>query len=241
MTTEITQTTNAAVVPLKERLGAIKLSDKGEVQIRDMAEGYVLAELLVRTGWAPKGTTAEGAVVSIMAGAAVGLSPIQAVQNIASINGRPSLYGDGLMAVCSASGKMADYRVERIGEGEGDKAGIRVTVKRTDRESETSATFTVADAKRAGLWGKSGPWSQYPARMLLARARAYALRDAFADVLHGIGSAEEQHDIMVSEIARKPETLRDVLFGAEAEAVEAEETHASVDPYAPTAAETETI
>src|SRR5690606_6210149 len=56
------------------------------------------------------------------------------------------------------------------------------------------ATFSVADAKKAGLWGKQGPWQQYPKRMLSMRARAFALRDGFADVLRGLGIAEEVQD-----------------------------------------------
>jgi hypothetical protein len=54
--------------------------------------------------------------------------------------------------------------------------------------------FSVADAKRAGLWGKSGPWTQYPRRMLQLRARGFALRDAFPDVLKGLVTAEEAQD-----------------------------------------------
>jgi hypothetical protein len=65
--------------------------------------------------------------------------------------------------------------------------------------------FSVADAKRAGLWGKSGPWTQYPRRMLQLRARGFALRDAFPDVLKGLVTAEEAQDYPANEPA-KPAT-----------------------------------
>jgi hypothetical protein len=52
----------------------------------------------------------------------------------------------------------------------------------------------VAEAKKAGLWGKQGPWTQYPRRMLQMRARGFALRDAFPDVLRGLVTAEEAAD-----------------------------------------------
>jgi hypothetical protein len=52
-------------------------------------------------------------------------------------------------------------------------------------------TFSVADAIRAGLWRKPGPWCDYPRRMLQMRARAFALRDAFPDVLGGLYLREE--------------------------------------------------
>jgi hypothetical protein len=54
--------------------------------------------------------------------------------------------------------------------------------------------FSVADAKRANLWGKAGPWSQYPARMLKHRARSFALRDQFGDALRGLRTVEEVQD-----------------------------------------------
>ena len=50
------------------------------------------------------------------------------------------------------------------------------------------------DAQKAGLQGKSGPWSQYPKRMRQMRARAFALRDVFPDVLRGMPIAEEVMD-----------------------------------------------
>src|SRR3546814_4979258 len=55
------------------------------------------------------------------------------------------------------------------------------------------------DAKKAGRAGKQGPWSQYPQRMRQMRARAWAMRDGFADVLKGIGIAEEVRDFPVVE------------------------------------------
>lgn len=72
------------------------------------------------------------------------------------------------------------------------------------REEPVERTFSEAAARRANLWGKSGPWQQYPERMLQMRARAFALRDVFCDVLRGLGSAEEQGDIP----ARKPPPKR---------------------------------
>jgi hypothetical protein len=56
-------------------------------------------------------------------------------------------------------------------------------------------TFGMEDAKTAGLLGKSGPWTNYPRRMRQMRARGYALRDAFPDILMGLSIVEEVQDI----------------------------------------------
>jgi hypothetical protein len=57
----------------------------------------------------------------------------------------------------------------------------------------------VADAKKAGLWGKAGPWSLYPSRMLSLRSRGFALRNTFADALRGLITAEEAQDYPTTE------------------------------------------
>jgi hypothetical protein len=64
-------------------------------------------------------------------------------------------------------------------------------VLRSGRSEPIIRTFSVEDAKRAGLWQKPGPWKDYPKRMLMMRARAFALRDAFPDVLMGLYIREE--------------------------------------------------
>lgn len=131
-------------------------------------------------------------LVAIEWGMEVGLKPMQALNNIAVINGRPSIWGDSALALVRASGKM-EYIDESF---DGDTAICRV--KRRG-EPETVRTFSMEDAKKAGLLNKPGPWQQYPRRMLQMRARSWALRDVFPDVLSGIAIAEEAQDVVISE------------------------------------------
>ena len=130
--------------------------------------------------------------VAAMWGAQLGLSPIVSVQNISIINGKPSIYGDLAKAICYKSGLMTGC-VETI-DGSGDQMKARCTVTRKGDSDKHVFEFSVADAKRAGLWGKKGPWQQYPKRMLQMRARGFALRDVFPDVLSGLITAEEAQD-----------------------------------------------
>lgn len=77
-------------------------------------------------------------------------------------------------------------------EGEKPETWVAVcNVMRRNDPIPTERRFSVEDAKRAKLWGKAGPWSDYPKRMLQMRARAFALRDAFPDVLGGLYLTEE--------------------------------------------------
>lgn len=145
----------------------------------------------------------QDVVVAMMWSHTLGIPTVQGLQYIAVINGKPSMYGDGLLAVAMASGQMADFKETFVGGNTEDDLTAICTVKRKGLESPIIGQFSVADAKRAGLWGKMGPWKQYPKRMLKMRARAFALRDAFPDVLSGMSSGEEQEDIIIGEHAEQ--------------------------------------
>ena len=127
-------------------------------------------------------------LVAIQWGMEIGLKPLQAMQNIAVINGRPSLWGDAVIALARSS-PLCEYIIE---EDDGRTATCKV--KRRG-EPEQSRSFSMDDAKAAGLLGKQGPWTQYPKRMRQMRARAFAVRDVFPDVLKGLPVAEELQDM----------------------------------------------
>lgn len=168
------------------------------------SEAWEIAKMLADSDMVPKDYKGKPANVLVAAamGAELGLPPVQALQNIAVINGRPSLWGDALIGLVRSHPKCEDI-AETFDE---DTMTASCVVKRKG-QSPVEATFSQADAKAAGLWGKTGPWSQYPKRMLKLRARGFALRDAFADVLKGVAVAEEQQDIIAvqGEVVPKDE------------------------------------
>ena len=152
------------------------------------------ANVVAKTDFAPKDFRGkpESCFLAIQHGAEIGLTPMQSLQNIACINGRPAIWGDAALALVLGS-SACEYVRERV-EGEGDNSVAICEAKRRSQAVPVTARFSVADAKRAGLWGKSGPWTQYPARMLQLRARGFALRDGFPDVLKGLVTTEEAMD-----------------------------------------------
>lgn len=168
-------------------------------------DAFRFAKMVAASDFAPKDFRGkpESCLLAIQHGSEIGLSPMQSLQNIACINGRPAIWGDAALAVAMAS-PVCEYVREYI-EGDGDTMRAWCEAKRRGYDKPTVATFSVADAKRAGLWGKSGPWTQYSRRMLQLRARGFALRDAFPDVLKGLVTAEEAQDY---EPAREPVTIR---------------------------------
>jgi hypothetical protein len=133
-------------------------------------------------------------MIGIMKGAEIGLPPLTALANIAIINGRPCLYGDGVVALVQASGKVEKW-IERY---EGEPADPDYTalciIFRKGQDHPYEGRFSMADAKRAHLLAK-GPWLQYGPRMMMWRARTYAIRTGFADCLSGLAIAEEIQDL----------------------------------------------
>lgn len=146
-------------------------------------------------------------ILAAQFGAEVGLRPMQALWNIAMINGKPSIYGDAMLGLCKTH--PAYVSIQETLTGEGDKMVAKCVVVRKG-EPPFVGTFSVEDAKGAKLWGKKGyngqdtPWITNPKRMLQFRARGFVLRDAFPDKLRGLISAEEAQDYPSQSAAPPP-------------------------------------
>lgn len=153
-------------------------------------QALTFADYMAKSDMVPKDYKDKpgNCLIAMQWGMEVGLKAMQALQNIAVINGRPSLWGDAVIALARNSA-LCEYIVE---DDDGKTATCRV--KRRG-EPEQVRTFSMEDAKTAGLLNKTGPWTQYPKRMRQMRARAFAIRDVFPDVLKGMAVAEEMMDI----------------------------------------------
>ena len=179
----MTDTTTAIATQAPRTAGALDLGPKTFEQALTFA-GYLADSDLVPKDF--KGRPGN-CLIAMQWGAELGLAPLQAIQNIAVINGRPALWGDSVLALVRSS-PLCEFVLET---DDGTTATCRV--KRRG-EPEQSRSFSVDDARAAGLHGKQGPWQQYPKRMRQLRARAFALRDVFPDVLRGLPVAEEIMD-----------------------------------------------
>lgn len=200
-----------------------------------------VARAVVASGLAPAaligkktGDDAAAAVaVCIMSGAELGLKPMVSLRSFTVINGKPALYGDGLINVVRQSGKVAFLKTG-YEMRDGQMIGY-CHAKRSDTGEESRVEFTQAQAERAGLWDdrptirkqvwennqkvwKDGqpndaPWYKFRERMIAWRAAGYCLRELFGDVLGGIrdefeareiADADEMRDITPAERPAPP-------------------------------------
>ena len=159
---------------------------------KSLSEAMEFSKTLAQSGLVPDAYRGKPAniLVAIQWGYEVGLPPMQALSNINVINGKATLWGDALVAVCK---KHPDYYGMKEWL-EGDTAYCSVKRKVKDTVEETVREFSIADATKAGLMNKAGAWKSYPKRMLAQRARGFALRDAFPDAIKGIITTEEAVD-----------------------------------------------
>lgn len=152
------QQMNAIVEAVAPRLPSLQSGGAVRAIVPQDFEGaWRIATAVAKAGMAPKGLeTPEKAMVAIMHGMEVGMTPMAALQSIAVVNGRPTIWGDGAIGLVRGSGKC-EWIKERI-DGDGDNMVAVCEVKRKGEVDPIRATFSVADAKKASLWGKQGPW-----------------------------------------------------------------------------------
>ena len=186
---------------------ALTTTDRRGFAPATITEAIQFSEMLASSQMVPRAYQGkpQDIMVCVQWGYEIGLAPMQALQNIAVINGKPSVYGDAAMALVQASPVCED--IEEYFEGEGTTNPVAVCVAKRKGRKPVVSKFSVEDAKRAGLWGKQGPWQAYPKRMLAMRARGFALRDAFPDVLKGLITAEEAQDFPDEA---KPKQAKDI-------------------------------
>lgn len=153
-----------------------------------------VAETLSRSSVIPTAyrNKPEDIFVAMAMGYQLGFPVEQSLQDIAVINGRPCLWGDGLLSLVLNHPDCQGIDEEPLYSGK-TVVGYACTVNRRGHQPHTK-TFTLQDAERAGLLKKQGVWSAYPERMLQMRARSLALRDKFADALRGLRIAEVEQD-----------------------------------------------
>lgn len=192
-----------ALVVQDERRARVLVTESG-IEITNLTDFSAFAEMVIASGLAPKGMSkASQVVIAVQAGLELGFTPMRALGCITVINGRAGIMGDAAKALIEGKGCLepgTTWHVTYSGTEGKDDYTCRVSAHKKGA-GEVASEFSVGDAKKASLWGKSGPWASYPKRMLMYRALGFLVRDYFSEVLHGFAIVEE-----VSDIRRAPES-----------------------------------
>ena len=207
----------AKAEPLKQEISV----SEGGIVLRTIGDLYRIAEGICQSGMAPKSLDTTGKIaVAILTGAEAGLSPMMSVRSIYVVNGAPAwlskaaralVQNSGLLkegtnikeGVCHASDCDRNAAGKRCSDG---CEGYCETWRKGDK-SERQHLFSVADAKQAGLWGKKGPWQEYPTRMLMHRAAGFHFDDCWSDVLMGLNTVDVVADYPQAAFVRDGSTV----------------------------------
>lgn len=166
---------------------------------KNIAEIYLCATFAIRAKLTNDDNVSD-AVLRIEQGRQLGFGVTQSLQSIAVINKKTVVWGDALPALILSREDLIEFSETWEGNFEdGTLTAVCRVVREQQRKSgkplkiEREDRFSLSDAAKAGLLG--GPvWKPYPKRMLQMRARALAIRNTYADILKGVGVAEEVRD-----------------------------------------------
>lgn len=182
----------------------IAVNSRGLV-LRSMDDMWRFACAVKDSGLAPSSfTKPEQILIALQSGAELGMPPMRSLQSLCVINGAARLWGDAPLALVRQSGLLGYIKEHIKGEGD-DRIAICETLRKGDSEPKITS-FSVDDAKQAGLWTKKGTWQQYPERMLTYRARSFNLRDNFPDCFGGSTIAEEYEGLETPEPSHETST-----------------------------------
>lgn len=138
--------------------------------------------------------SAEEAMIRMVVGMELGLSPLQSIRGVFCINTggktQPGLYADLMVGVCKQHTETCEYF--RMIESTAQKATFET--KRVGEPKPVTMSFTIEEARQAGLAGKD-VWKSYPPAMLRARASSALARTVYPDLLNGLYSIEELQDM----------------------------------------------
>lgn len=158
-----------------------------------LAEAKELSTVLANANSMPAALKKSPADVLaiVMAGAELGLAPMQSIRGIMLIEGRPTLSADAMGALVKASPKC-EYLQCTVTT---DKVATFVTKRRGDPEP-TTMSFTIEEATQAGLnrptaSGKPSNWTKFPKAMLRARAQSAICRLVYSDLMLGVYDPDE--------------------------------------------------
>jgi hypothetical protein len=152
-----------------------------------LREPLAIGEIFSKSAMFPDVKSQAQAVVKILAGREIGLTPFESMASIYIVNGKLALTSKAMSGLIKRS-KKYDYSIKKLDEVE---CIIDIT---KDGEVVGTSTFTFKDAAKAGLVNKD-VWKNYTRNMLFARAISNACRFYCPDVISGYYTTEELEDL----------------------------------------------
>jgi len=189
--------------------------------VKSTTDALTIGETFFKSGMFADIKSAQQAVVKIMAGAEMGISPFQAMSGIHIIAGKPSI-GAGIIASRVKSSGKYDYRI--LGMDDQACSIEFFQLSGNNKESLGITKFTIDDAKRAGTKNLD----KFPRNMLFSRAISNGVKWFCPDIYEGPVYVPEEmatitEDVQAVEVPKK-RVLNEEQFNAMITKIQAGET-----------------
>lgn len=127
----------------------------------------------------------------------IGASPLQVMQNLYVVHGRPAWSAKFLIASFNQCGRFSAIRYEWTGKrGAEDWSCKAWAVEKGTGEKIEGPTISIALAKKEGWYEKNGSkWKTIPELMLMYRSAAWLVNTHAPEISMGLNTAEEIHDV----------------------------------------------
>jgi hypothetical protein len=243
-----TNTTASAELAVPAQRKPAKVAVNVGVPLKGLDEAYRLSQALAMAGVMPKDLRGKPSDVLaiLLYGQEVGLAPMQAIQGIYVVNGRPTLSAQTWLALLRRAGHRAYVpckkcdgapeehvigrpRADHQYEPDHDDRRCRMTIVRGDSGAMHTEKFDLDDAKVAGLAGKD-VWKSHPRRMTLARAVSNCARFLCPEVAMGFYAEGEEFDAGEDSVADEIAYQRDVAAATVAPDDQIEDAEVVVEP-----------
>jgi len=164
------------------------------MEIESLKEPMSIGRIFAESGMFPDIKTQAQAVVKILAGKELGLSPFESMKNIYLVSGKLAIQSNALASLIKTN-KKYDYKVETLTDKE---CKISFWLLGDKKEEIGISEFTFQDAAKAGLVNKEN-WKSYPKNMMFARALANGVRFYCPDAACGWHVQEEYEDLLPAD------------------------------------------
>lgn len=157
---------------------------------QELDSAHRLGQALCQTDFVPKDFKGkpEAAAAAILAGKALGLDPMNSLQNIFVIHGKPALYARTMAGMVMEHGHELVRTVATPEQ-------VTIMARRKNQEQWQEFTWTIERAQTAG-YTSNKLYKSDPVAMLTAKAQAEACRTIAPDVLTGVATySVEDHQL----------------------------------------------
>lgn len=161
-----------------------QIPDLGLVPSRNYMQAVELGHVAAASGLYPDARTAARAAMVIMVGMDLGIPPAASLMGIhimESSDGKVHFLIEGKL-LGSLINEREGYAYKVLSSSE---EACELEFLRDGERIGPNIVWDKAKAVKASLWGKKGPWQNYPAEMLRWRALAEGTRIYFPEVLSG--------------------------------------------------------